>query len=344
MGNITLKDIAKRAGVSEATVSLVLNNKSVVNVHTKERVLKCMEEMNYKPNPFARGLALQKSMTIGLVCPDSENPYYGRLMKLLGHYCQQYGYSLVFGVSDNNPDIEAKIIANFLENHYDGIIILPLNIMKNTHPVFQEIKEKHFPMVFCTSYYKGFQADCVLTDYAEGSYQLTRHLLEQGHRELWYFVAGDKRIPVSGQRIAGYKRAYAERGISVSRDWIIECNDTSIEYAYEKAKELLSARQRPDGILALNDYMAYGIKRAILECGCRIPEDISLAGYDDVFYQFIAEQPLTTVHQELESLALNSVNLLMKRIDKKFESLAPIQKVITPSLVIRSTTRKGGLS
>lgn len=341
MGNITLKDIAKRAGVSEATVSLVLNNKSVVNVHTKERVQKCMDEMNYKPNPLARGLALQKSMTIGLVCPDSENPYYGKLMKLLGYYCQQYGYSLVLGVSDNNPKLEAKLIENFVDQHYDGIIILPLNIMKNDHPIFQEIKEKKFPTVFCTSYYKGFQADCVLTDYAEGSYQLTKYLLEHGHRELWYFVTGDKKIPVSGQRIAGYKRAYEEEGIKVKSEWIVECDDISLEYGYEKTKELLSARKCPDGILALNDYMAYGIKRAILECGYEIPKDISLAGYDDVFYQFIAEQPLTTVHQNLESLALNSVNLLMKRIDKKFEISTPIQKVIIPSLVVRSTTRKG---
>ena len=130
MGNITLKDIAKKAGVSEATVSLVLNNKSVVNSRTRERVLKCIEEMNYKPNPLARGLALRKSMTIGLVCPDSENPYYGKLMKLLGHYCNQYGYSLVLGVSNNNPDMETRIMENFVDKQYDGIIVLPLNIRK----------------------------------------------------------------------------------------------------------------------------------------------------------------------------------------------------------------------
>lgn len=339
MGNITLKDIAKKAGVSEATVSLVLNNKSVVNIRTRERVLKCMEEMNYRPNPLARGLALKKSMTIGLVCPDSENPYYGRLMKLLGHYCNKYGYSLVLGVSNNDLAIETRIMENFVDKQYDGIIVLPLNIRNNESKVFTEIKENKIPIVFCTSYYAGFKKDCVLTDYAEGSYLLTRHLLEKGHRELWYFVTSDKRLPVSQERIRGYKKAYEEMGIKVKNEWIVGCDDISVEYGYAKAVELLEQGGRPDGILALNDYMAYGIKKAILKCGYSIPDDISLAGYDDVFYQLIADQPLTTVHQNLESLAANTVDLLMQKMNKGFAPDQPLEHLIRPSLVVRGTTK-----
>lgn len=340
MSNITLKDIAKKAGVSEATVSLVLNNKSVVNIHTKERVLKCMEEMNYRPNPMARGLALRKSMTVGLVCPDSENPYYGKLMKLLGNYCNKYGYSLVLGVSNNDPDMETRIIENFVDKKYDGIIVLPLNVRKNDSTIFREIREKKIPIVFGTSYYKGFKNDCVLTDYAEGSYMLTEYLLSHGHRELWYFVTDDKEIPVSKERILGYRRAYEEKKLEINEDWIVGCISTSVEYGYLKAKELLMKRSKPDGIMAINDYMAYGIKKAILECGYRIPDDISLAGYDDVFYQMIAEQPLTTVHQDLEKMAENTVLFLMKKMNSDFDPGKKIDKVISPSLVVRSTTKK----
>lgn len=339
MGNITLKDIAKKAGVSEATVSLVLNNKSVVNIRTRERVLKCMEEMNYRPNPLARGLALRKSMTIGLVCPDSENPYYGRLMKLLGHYCNKYGYSLVLGVSNNNPEIETRIMENFVDKQYDGIIVMPLNIRKNDSKIFAEVQKNRIPIVFCTSYYTGFKKDCVLTDYAEGSYLLTKHLLERGHRKLWYFVTNDKKLPVARERILGYKKAYDEMGLIVEDDWVVGCDSISVEYGYSKAKQLLEAGKRPDGILALNDYMAYGIKKAILECGYRIPEDISLAGYDDVFYQLITDQPLTTVHQKMDSLASNTVELLMQKMNKDFESEKPILQLISPSLVVRGTTK-----
>lgn len=339
MGNITLKDIAKKAGVSEATVSLVLNNKSVVNIRTRERVLKCMEEMNYRPNPLARGLALRKSMTIGLVCPDSENPYYGKLMKLLGHYCNLYGYSLVLGVSNNDQDIESRIMKNFVDKQYDGIIVLPLNIRKNDSKVFEEVKENQIPIVFCTSYYTGFKKDCVLTDYAEGSYQLTRHLLEKGHRRLWYFVTSDKKLPVARERILGYKRAYEELGMDIEEDWIVGCDTISVEYGYMKAKQLLEEGRRPDGILALNDYMAYGIKKAILECGYSIPDDISLAGYDDVFYQLIADKPLTTVHQDLERLAANTIDLLMQKMNKDFKPDKAIHQLIRPSLVVRGTTK-----
>lgn len=339
MRNITLKDIAKRAGVSEATVSLVLNNKSVVNIRTRERVLRCMEEMNYKPNPLARGLALKKSMTIGLVCPDSENPYYGRLMKLLGHYCNLFGYSLVLGVSNSDVEIETKIIENFVEKQYDGIIVLPLNVRNNGSRVFQEIREKNIPIVFCTSYYTGFKKDCVLTDYAQGSYLLTRHLLENGHRKLWYFVTSDRKLPVSMERIRGYKRAYEEKGLKPEESWIVRCESISVEYGHKRTLELLSEGQRPDGILALNDYMAYGIKKAVAEYGYRIPEDISLAGYDDVFYQLIAEKPLTTVHQDMESLAENTVNLLMKKMNRDFKPDQEVCRLIPPSLVVRGTTK-----
>ncbi len=340
MSSITLKDIARKAGVSEATVSLVLNNKTVVNVRTRERVLKCIEEMNYRPNPLARGLALRRSMTVGLVCPDSENPYYGKLMKLLGHYCNRYGYSLVLGVSNNDPEMETRIIENFVDKKYDGIIILPLNLKTNNSPVFQEIRDKKIPIVFGTSYYTGFKEDCVLTDYAGGSYLLTDYLLGQGHRELWYFVTDDKEIPVSKERIAGYRRAYEERSLPVQEEWIVGCDSISVEYGYERAKQLLQEKTCPDGILAINDYMAYGIKKAIQELGYRIPEDISLAGYDDVFYQMIAEQPLTTVHQDMEKMAENTVLLLMTKMNKDFDPGKKIEKIISPSLVVRSTTKK----
>ena len=103
---------------------------------------------------------------------------------------------------------------------------------------------------------------------------------------------------------------------------------------------MLTEHEKPDGILAINDYMAYGIKKAILECGYRIPDDISLAGYDDVFYQLIVEQPLTTVHQDLEKMAENTVLLLMKKMNRDFDPGKKIEKIITPSLVIRSTTKK----
>jgi len=340
MKNVTLKDIAKKVGVSEATISLVLNNKDVVNAKTREKVLRCIKEMNYIPNPLARGLALHKSMTVGLVCPDSENPYYGKLMKLLSHYCNEYGYSLVLAVSNNDFNVEAAIVRNFVDKKFDGIIVLPLNIKENAHPVFKELMERKIPTVFCTSYYESFKEDCVLTDYAQGSYLLTKHLLELGHRELWFFVTKDQSIPVTKYRLDGMKKAYSEMNLELKDEWIVGCDTIDVEYGYEKAKALLESEKQPDGILALNDYMAYGIKRAIVECGYRIPEDISLVGYDDVFYHLISEQPLTTVHQHLDSLARNTVELLMQKMNDDYEVKNPIQKVIQPSLVIRKTTSR----
>lgn len=340
MKNVTLKDIADKLGVSVATVSLALNDRPTVNAETKQRVLECIREMDYTPHPLARGLALKKTMTIGLVCPDTENPYYGTFLKHISKYCSQSSYSLVVSLSDNDLHREAAIVKGFVEKKYDGVIVMPLDFRRNDLPAFAALTKRGVPFVFCTSYYEGFAADCVLTDYADGSYQLTRYLLEHGHRELLYLVTDDLTIPVSKERVDGYRQAYADLGIACDPEWIIPCSHINSQSGYDVTNELLNSRALPDGILVLNDYMAFGVIRALQERGLGIPDDVSVAGYDDVFYSKIAGIPLTTVSQDLDAISYHCVNLLLKKIDPAFESPEPIQQRIRPTLVVRATTRE----
>ena len=188
MVNVTLKDIAQKLNISEATVSLALNNYPGVSKKTKARVLQCAEEMDYVPNPIARGLATRRTMTIGLVCPDSENPCYGKIIKRITYYCEQCGYSVLLGISDGDVKREASVIRQFISCHVDGIVILPVDILNNDAPVFNTLRQHELPCVFTFSYYTGFEDDCVLTDYAAGSYELTKRMLKAGHRTIWYFV------------------------------------------------------------------------------------------------------------------------------------------------------------
>lgn len=339
MHNMTLKDIAKKLKLSEATISLALNDRPNVNLKTKKRVLDYVREIGYTANPLARGLAMQKTMTIGLVCPDTENPYYGSYVKHISNYCSQYEYSLVLSSSNNDLHQEANIIKNFIEKKFDGIIVMPLDLKSNDLPAFSMLIERDVPFVFCTSYYEGFADNCVLTDYADGSYQLTRYLLEHGHRELWYLVTRDQTIPVTKDRLDGYKKAYEDLHIPFNPEWIIGCDIINSKNGYDITNQLIASRSLPDGILALNDYMAFGVMRALQENGKNIPEDISVAGYDDVFYSRIAGIPLTTVRQDLDVISMHCVNMLLKKIDGSFEPKQSLPDSIKPTLVIRNTTR-----
>ena len=278
-------------------------------------------------------------MTIGLVCPDSENPFYGRLMKLISHYSDLWGYSLVLAVSNNNSEIEAKIIKRFLDRRVDGIIVLPLDISRNESEVFNTFLNNEIPFVFSVSYYEGFEKDCVLTDYAAGSYEMTKKLLLSGHREIWYLVTRDPEIPVSKLRLDGYKKAYAEQGLVCKPEWIIPCEYTDGEFSHYITKKMLNERHRPDAICTLHDYMANGVRKAVLDYGYRIPEDISLVGYDDSFIGLFFDNPIATVRQDMEQIAKETVRMLLKRINPDFSLNEPIQQLIKPELVLRRTIR-----
>lgn len=336
---IKLKDIAQKLNVSEATVSLALNDNYGVSDKTKERVKQCAKEMGYVPNPIARGLVTKKTRTIGLLCPEPENPCYGKLMRMINHHCNLNGYSLMLAISNSDPQQEAKSVEKFINSFVDGIIIMPINVRCN-EPVVASIRERKIPCVFALSYYDGFENDCVMTDYAAGSYELTRELLQSGCRKIWYFVTKDFSVPVSKLRLDGWKRAYDEMGLEWDPEWIIGCEQMTGNFACGLAYKLLGEREKPDAICTLNDYVASGIRKAIHDRGYRIPDDILLAGYDDALDVFFMENQLTTVRQDLDMIATESVRLLISKIDGNHKMSERVQKTIKPQVVFRNTTQQ----
>lgn len=339
MKNVTLKDIAQKLRLSEATVSLAINNKTIVNEETRKRVLECARDMNYKPNPLARGLATSKSMTIGFICSDPENPFIGKMLKLISRYSNQQGYSVMVAISEGSVVREGKCLQNFLDKRLDGVIIFPVDAPGNPAEAFTAAREYGIPLVFCDTYYPGYEQDCIMTDYTKGVYLQTEHLLKTGHRSIWYLTARYREIPVSRLRINGYKKAYGDMGIARQDSWIFGCEKATGEAAYQLAKRLLQEYERPDAILTLNDYMAYGVRQAIREAGYRIPEDISLAGYDDAFSELLYENALTTVRQDADLIARECVRLLLTKINPDYRLEEPLIRVTEPELVIRNTTR-----
>lgn len=338
MGAVTLKDIARKLDISEATCSQALNNYPGISEKTRQKVLACAQEMDYVPNPIARGLATKRTMTIGCICPDPENPSYSRFIKKISTYCESFGYSLILTVSDNNKELEAKLVKQLINCCVDGLIISPIDTKRNDSAVFQTLKEGNIPYVFSMSYYEGFEDEAVIPDYFTGSYDATKALLDNGCDSIWYLVAKEEDIPVSKLRIEGWKQAYADAGKRWLPEWIIPCEYMDSRFAYYITKRILDRRRPPCAICTQNDYMATGVRQAIADSGYQVPQDISLVGYDDVMDNYFMDVPLTTVRLNIDLLAWETVRFLMQKISGK-EAEPPVQRLIPTKLIIRKTTQ-----
>jgi LacI family transcriptional regulator len=332
---IKLKDVAILAGVSEATASLVMNNRPGVNKQTRERVIEASIQLGYTPNFIARGLAMQKSHTIGLVVTDAENPFFGSLTRYIDEFVLSQECNLILSVSNDNLDLEERIINDFIGKRVDGVILVPTVSQRHDLSSFEQLEKHHIPFVFCTAFYPGVDCECVMTDLEEGSYQLTNYLIEIGHRDIVFLVTSDRKVVASKQRIEGYKKALLENRVDFSEENIISCGHPDFNCGYELTKKLISEK-KPDAIIAINDILALGVKRAVKEKGYAVPDEISIAGYDDVIFSSISEIPLTTVKQDIQEISRVTVDILFKKI----KNIQPKEKLIKirPELVVRKST------
>ena len=331
---ITLKDVAQKAGVSEATVSLVLNKRPGVNKETRARINKLIKELGYSPNPVARSLAMKKTNTIGLVVTDIENPFFGSITRYISEQVHRYGYALVLAASNDDLQLEEEILGTFIERRVDGIIIVPTQEIRRDFSIFEAMEKRKIPAVFTTSYYTR-KCSCVMTDYAEGSYLAAHHLMELGNKKIFLLVSSDPQAPISDFRIKGYKKAFKEAGVTSKKSWIIPCPKPDFSSGYEVTKALLK-KHRPDAIMAINDVLALGAVKAVKEAGISVPEEISITGYDDVIFSSISETALTTIRQNIPEIAEKSVKILIdtlggKKIEEKIVKIGP-------ELVIREST------
>ncbi len=331
---VKLSDIARALGISEATVSLALNNKSVVNENTRLKVQKTAEEMGYRPNALAQGLAKKSSGTIGVVVPDIANPYYGELVKYCGKYIRERNYSPIFAFSNDSREIEEQVIEQFIAERVEGVLIAPTNKDCLYRDYISKLEKYGIRYMFVTSYYHNIEAPYAMINLESGSYQLIRYLLDMGHREIYFLSSNPEMIPTS-TRINGYRRAFEEYGLPVDESKFINCEAVTFDQAFWMTGNLLQSNRKVDAIVTMNDVMALGSLRALMDHGVSIPDEISLAGYDDVIFSTVSAIPLTTVKQDIPRLSQAAVDMMVRMLDGQQE----IEKfLIEPELVVRRST------
>lgn len=324
----TIKDVAALAGVSAATVSRALDNRPEISAETKKRVRSACGQLGYVPNAAARGLAGHATHTIGLVLPDISNPYFSDMATAIEETAAAHGYRVFLSNSLRKKDRELRAIENLVARQVDGILVNPVS--PESQLCHREIL-RGLPCVYLGANHDE-SLNYVMTDNEAGAYAAARYLILLGHRDI-LFLGGRTTSRTRAQRIRGFRRALAEAGLE-GRE-LPAPPDVSLmrQWSYETALELLKG-PLPDAIFAYSDMTALKILEAAEQRGVRIPEDLSVVGYDNIAFGALPRIDLTTVSQHKYRQGQLAVERLLEQINGSDQHTADI---LEPELVIRST-------
>ncbi|KAB0489758.1 LacI family DNA-binding transcriptional regulator [Pseudomonas vancouverensis] len=326
----TIKDVAALAGISYTTVSHVVNKTRPVSEEVRVKVEAAIKTLDYVPSAVARSLKAKTTATIGLLVPNSLNPYFAELARGIEDYCERNGYCVILCNSDDNPQKQRSYLRVLLEKRIDGLIVASAG---GDSGLAKGLAGVRTPMVIVDRGLDGVDADLVRIDHEYGAYLATRHLLELGHREI-ATISGPQTTSVAQMRLAGFRRALSEAGFEVPSDRVLESDFTSTG-GYSAAATLLE-RNPPTAIFAANDMIGIGVLRAAAERNVRVPTELSVIGFDDIQMSRYVYPALTTVGQSILQLGEMAADVLLKRIATP--SLAIDQRIVTPSIVLREST------
>lgn len=335
---ITVRDIASRAGVSATTVSLVLNKKDQrISEKTRQKILAIANELNYTPNQIAVSLATKKSYTLGLILPDMSNLFFSSLAVGVERYAQMNQYSLFLCNSSGGLEKCISYIGVLEKRYVDGIIIVPpgnINSGTNYLRMREALDRCKVPYVLLERAVHDVYHDFVTSDNKVGGYLATEHLAGLGHTKIGCITGPLSEYGAMG-RLAGYREVLEENHIPGSEDWIYE-GDYSIESGFEGANRLID--RGITAIFACNDMMAIGALRAAAAHGVSVPQQLSVVGYDNNPVAELLSIPLTTVSQPAELMGRRACEILLRRLDDP--NVPHRDYYFSPALIVRNTTAK----
>lgn len=331
---VRLKDIARELGVSVVTVSKVLRGNSDIGEETRNRILRRMRELNYRPNMMARGLATGRTYTVGLVVPDLVQPFFAELAKGISAVLRGANRALILASSEDDPEIEQNEIRALLSRNVDVLLIASCQQnLKN----FYELGDLSTPFILVDRNFPHLAANFIGIDDFRAGELATEHLIATGKRRIAH-IAG-KPIHPSTERLRGYRTALANHRLSVPEHYIIQesgLEEKGDAAGYRCMQELLKADPPPDAVFCYNDLAAIGAMHAADEAGLSIPEEIALIGCGNVGYSPYLRHPLSTIDQSIAELGHIAGELALS-LDQD-NSRAPETRMVEPRLVVRDST------
>lgn len=331
--NVTTKTIAKLAGISERSVYRALKNKPEIKKETKKKVLKLAKDYDYRPDAIARSLVMQKTQTIGLFLPDIATSFYAEITAGIEEILAQNGYTLILGKSNFNPKKEISYLKLFQERKVDGMILAAISRETLKELILIE-KNKKIPIVLVDVHSDGKDVDSVKVDNKKGAGLAMNYLFSLGHRRIAFI--SDK--IVTRERKIGYENALKKYHLPLNENLIIESSFISEDAGYQGVKQLLQLSNSPTAIFCARDLIAAGAISALVESGLKVPEDISVIGFDDINLAKFLNPPLTTIAQPKEKIGRIAAKRLLEKIRSKGQEKV-IKKILSPKLVIRSSCR-----
>ncbi len=327
---VTLEDIARQAGVSPSTVSRVLNGSKRVADDKRALVLAAIKEHQYRPNVLARGLVRGRTMLVGVLAQDIGSPFFAKMVsgieRGLAHTAYRPLLTTTHWHTEDQED-EVRSLQLLLERRVDGLIVLGGHV-----PDLElHAAAAHVPTMIVARRVQGLESQCLYIDNEGAAYRATRYLIGLGHTRIAH-VTGTPGHPDATDRLAGYRRALAEVGLTVDERLIVEGRFTE-ESGLAAVEELLARGERFTAIFTANDQSAYGVMLGLFNHGYRIPTDMSLVGFDDQFLSAYTLPPLTTVHHPTLELGQAAAESLVRRLDGK----EPMLPHFAADLIIRKS-------
>ncbi|WP_066195680.1 MULTISPECIES: LacI family DNA-binding transcriptional regulator [Gracilibacillus] len=326
--NITIKDIAKEAGVSTATVSRVLSNRGYASDDNRKKVLKVAKQLNYRQNSIAKSLKMHKTNLIGVIIPDISNPYFMKISKGMEDVVQEKGYNLLFMSGDENPHKEEKQLKLLLEHRVDTIVIATSG---RNEQLISSIHENNVPVILIDRRLEtgNEKMDFVVENNFEGAYQLTSYLIQQKHKRIGV-VNGSLNVSTGAERFSGYKKAMEDYAMT-QHDELIFNGDFSVEDGRSAVDYFMNLQQRPTAILSFNNTMSTGVILQLDKLHLKIPEDMFLASYGETeVAQLINPEGKISVKQSPYEMGIEVGNIILDRLVLHVNG--PTQEVFNPKL------------
>ena len=332
MAKLNMEDIAKLAGVSLATVSRTIQSPQKVRPKTRTRVLNVMEKHNYIYNATAADLSRQKTKVIGLLIPTTRSPVFASSILAIQEECQNKGYSVVLGTTQYDAQVEERVMMQFKERRVAGVIMTGFTLGNEKAVI--SLNEERVPAVVIWEKLEDLKINYVGFDNYQSAYSMTEYLIKLGHQRIGLIIGLYSKTSRVKKRLDGYKSAMKKFSLDIDPALIIETEPT-LKNGYTSMARLLQLSQQPTAVFAASDVLAIGALKAVKDKGLNVPQDISLAGHDDIGFAAYTDPPLTTVRVESYIIGRLAVEVLLEAIEKGNEDVK--QYCLDTDLIIRES-------
>lgn len=330
----TIKDVAKRAGVSVCTVSRTLAGKGYVKEETRTRILEAVAELHYKPNRTAKNLKTGGADSLALILPSITNIYYPKLAKYIEQYANENGYMVFLCNADNSLQKERDILQNIYSQNIAGVIITPST---NEHSHIRQLRDYNIPYVYLNRNFADEKEHCIRIDNTRAAYEAVRYLIQSGHRRIGGLFQNFENMSYR-ERYEGMIAAMKEAKLEIDPQYFLfNLEIDSPDLAYRTIYRFLNSDSRPTAIFACNDMAAFILYKAAYELGIRIPDQLSVFGYDNCIMADMVAPPLSTFNTPSQELARAAVDFIIHCLKNEAPKPLPL---ITGDLVIRESVKK----